>query len=337
MLDKNLTERLERQLSRETELRNTLEQYTRKDNIKIINFPNDSDTETADSTEKKVLDFMQNTPGLRNFTAHYVSVAHRVGKYRQKQNRPVIVRLTNRKVKTDIFKQRKKLKESNQTVFINEDLTKLNSQRLYRIKQHPAVMSGWSFQGKLYCKLLNLQVIGIEDGDLDKIDRVLLDSPNTDQLREQSQWRQDRGGPRGRGGRRGVGARGGRGTGVRGSGLSYNGRDQGPADVHSRPCQKAGNGQQERREGGTPGDLGDPAELSQERQTLEEREDLSLDCDSLTDKTADRRQLLSNVSREECMEETTETDDVFPPVSNAKDDRTGTSTCQEPTRQAECR
>ena len=37
-------ERLERQLSRETELRNTLEQYTRKDNIKIINFPNDSDS-----------------------------------------------------------------------------------------------------------------------------------------------------------------------------------------------------------------------------------------------------------------------------------------------------
>ena len=119
--------------------------------------------------------------------------------------------------------------------------------------------------------------------------------------------------------------------------VDYPTRDQGPADVHSRPCQKAGNGQQERREGGTLGDLGDPAELSQERQTLEEREDLSLDCDSLTDKTADRRQLLSNVSREECMEETTETDDVFPPVSNAKDDGTGTSTCQEPTRQAECR
>ena len=41
-------------VERETELRNTLEQYTRKDNIKIINFPNDSDTETADDTEKKV-------------------------------------------------------------------------------------------------------------------------------------------------------------------------------------------------------------------------------------------------------------------------------------------
>ena len=49
------TERLERQLSGQTELRNTLEQYTSKDNIKIINFPNDSDTETADDTEKKVL------------------------------------------------------------------------------------------------------------------------------------------------------------------------------------------------------------------------------------------------------------------------------------------
>ena len=81
-----------------------LEHYTRKDNIKMINFSNDSDTETADDTEK-VLDFVQSTLGLRNFTADYISVAHRVGKYRQKQNRPVIVCLTNRKVKIDIFKQ----------------------------------------------------------------------------------------------------------------------------------------------------------------------------------------------------------------------------------------
>ena len=130
-------------MSGETELRNTLEQYVRKDDIKITNFLNDSDTETADDTEKKVLVFMQNTPGLRNFTADHISVAHRLGKYRQKQNRPVIVRLTHRKVKTDIFRQRKKLRKPNQTVFVNEDLTKLNSQRLHRIKQHPAVMSGW--------------------------------------------------------------------------------------------------------------------------------------------------------------------------------------------------
>ena len=122
-----------------------MEQYTRKDNIKIINFPNDSDTETADDTEKKVLDFMQNTLGLRNFTAPYVSVAHRVGKYRQKLNRPVIVRLTNRKVKTDIFKQRKKLRESNQTVFINEDLTKLNSQRRTELNSTlPSCLAGHS-------------------------------------------------------------------------------------------------------------------------------------------------------------------------------------------------
>ena len=40
------------------------------------------------------------------------------------------------------------------------------------------------------------------------------------------------------------------------------------------------------------------------------------------DKTADRRQLLSNVSHEECMEETTQTEDVFPPVSNAMDNGT---------------
>ena len=83
--------------------------------------------------------------------------------------------------------------------------------------------------------------------------------------------------------------------------------------------------------------MDNPAELSQEQQTPGEREDLSLGCDSLTDKTSDLRQLLSNVSHEECIEETTETDDLFPLVSNAQDDGTEISTCQEPTRQAECR
>ena len=82
--------------------------------------------------------------------------------------------------------------------------------------------------------------------------------------------------------------------------------------------------------------MDNPAELSPEQQTLEEREDPNLDCDNLTEKTADCRPL-SDVSQEERMEETTETDDVFPPVSKAKDDGTETSTCQEQTRQAECR
>ena len=90
-------ERLEKKLKTEKEMRNNLEQYTRKDNLKIFNLPGDCKTETSDVTEKKVVELIQKELKLLSFQQDHISVAHRVGVYRN-NNRPVIVRLT-RKVK----------------------------------------------------------------------------------------------------------------------------------------------------------------------------------------------------------------------------------------------
>ena len=163
--------RLNKTVKAERELRNSLEQYTRKDNFKIINLPKDSDKETTDETETKVVELIQTKLGIASFSPEHISVAHRVGKFSQGQNRPVIVRLTTRKVKTEIFKQKKTLKT--EKIFIYEDLTKINTQRLFNLKNHPGVLSAWSFQGKLYCKLTDLRVVNIDDGDLGRIDRLI--------------------------------------------------------------------------------------------------------------------------------------------------------------------
>ena len=74
-------ERLKRQLSRETDRRNILEQHTHKDNIKIIYFPDDSNTQTAHNTKRKVLDFIQNKLGLKSFTGDHISIEYRLGKF----------------------------------------------------------------------------------------------------------------------------------------------------------------------------------------------------------------------------------------------------------------
>ncbi|KAL8603175.1 hypothetical protein ACOMHN_032621 [Nucella lapillus] len=76
------------------------------------------------------------------------------------------------------------LKQQKSKIYINEDLTKLNAQRLLQIKQHVGVLSAWSFQGKLYGKLLDLRKVAIEEGNVDLIDRLLLESPRPSQLHQ---------------------------------------------------------------------------------------------------------------------------------------------------------
>ncbi|KAL8600563.1 hypothetical protein ACOMHN_062435 [Nucella lapillus] len=68
-----------------------------------------------------------------------------------------------------------------QKIYINEDLTKLNAERLAELKKHIGVLSAWSFEGSLYCKLINLEKIKIEDGGIGVIDRLLIDTPRSQQ------------------------------------------------------------------------------------------------------------------------------------------------------------
>ncbi|KAL8620531.1 hypothetical protein ACOMHN_066954 [Nucella lapillus] len=172
-------ERLEKKVKEGKEMRNNLEQYTRKDNIKIINLQGDKPKETSDETEKRVVDFLHSQLGLTTITSDHISIAHRVGPYRQSQNRPIIVKFISRKTKVSVMKNKRNLK--GQKIYINEDLTKLNAQRLAELKKHIGVLSAWSFEGSLYCKLINLEKIKIEDGGIGAIDRLLIDTPRSQQ------------------------------------------------------------------------------------------------------------------------------------------------------------
>ncbi|KAL8575963.1 hypothetical protein ACOMHN_051981 [Nucella lapillus] len=43
------------------------------------------------------------------------------------------------------------------------------------------IIATWSFEGSLYCKLINLEKIKIEDGGIGVIDRLLIDTPRSQQ------------------------------------------------------------------------------------------------------------------------------------------------------------
>ncbi|KAL8603177.1 hypothetical protein ACOMHN_032623 [Nucella lapillus] len=240
--------RLEKKVKEGKEMRNNLEQYTRKDNIKIINLQGDKPRVTSDETEKRVVDFLHSQLGLPTITSDHISIAHRVGPYRQSQNRPIIVKFISRKTKVSVMKNKRNLK--GQKIYINEDLTKLNAQRLAELKKHIGVLSAWSFEGSLYCKLINLEKIKIEDGGIGVIDRLLIDTP-----RSQQQGFQQR--PGGFGGResrptfigRAVRETRGRDRGgtTRYSGYSGATGQTGSGRQEARPSPSTGSGRQEAR------------------------------------------------------------------------------------------
>ncbi|KAL8575858.1 hypothetical protein ACOMHN_014863 [Nucella lapillus] len=121
----------------------------------------DKPRETSDETEKRVVDFLHGQLGLTTITSDHISIAHRVGPYRQSQNRPIIVKFISRKTKVAVMKNKRNLK--GQKIYINENLTKLNAQRLAALKKHFGVLSAWSFEGSHYCKLINLEKITIKE------------------------------------------------------------------------------------------------------------------------------------------------------------------------------
>ena len=106
-----------------------------KENINQIN--NNTNCQTFPNTQSKV-------------SSSDISIAHRL-KQRQPSNRPpsIIVRFTSKKVRDQVYRARRSLKNSHPPVYINENLTKMTAS-LYRqarelVKKkvlHAALISG---------------------------------------------------------------------------------------------------------------------------------------------------------------------------------------------------
>ena len=128
---------------------NDLEQYSRRNNIRIFGLKDQDRKETAQTTEKQVIETIRNKLDL---TVHPkdIQIAHRTGSFRSESDRPVIVQFVSRKTKSAILQKRRQLKGSR--ISIAEDLTPNNVRRLSAIKNLQCVSDAWSHAGKLYAK-----------------------------------------------------------------------------------------------------------------------------------------------------------------------------------------
>ena len=136
---------------------NTLNQYTRRENIEIRNIP---ERINQRNVEQYVLEVLESI-GIKLVPYDLVAV-HRLGKFIEGKNRNVIVRFVNRKNAFSCLRNAKKLAISNtheyKKLYIIENLCptyKKIFNYLYKLKKDNKIGNVWTFNGSVFFKKLN--------------------------------------------------------------------------------------------------------------------------------------------------------------------------------------
>lgn len=136
-----------------TERLNDMEQYGRRNNIRISGISHDVDKQTSEQTTKQVLDMIKHRMGVKVSTED-VDICHRLGRFKPGESRQVIVRFVKRQTKIDVMKKTVILRKSKCGVYINDDLTPLNNRVLASVRRKAPgrVLQSWSYEGKLFAR-----------------------------------------------------------------------------------------------------------------------------------------------------------------------------------------
>jgi len=140
-----------------------LEQYSRKNNIRIIGLLETRPTvnnRATENTPQLVINFINDTMHL-NINLQNIGNAHRLGRPHTsgrtgQECRDVIVQFTSNIVKSQIMRNRKLLKEINSNIYINDDLTKHRAQLFKEARnelQNKRLSAVWTRDGNIYVKL----------------------------------------------------------------------------------------------------------------------------------------------------------------------------------------
>ena len=81
-----------------------------------------------------------------------ISTTHRIGKP-ESENRPILVKLTRQNTRTKIFKAKKELRNKENKIFINEDLTPNIAsffKKVRDLKKDKLIKRTWTVNGKVY-------------------------------------------------------------------------------------------------------------------------------------------------------------------------------------------
>ena len=126
---------------------NMNEQYSRKNNIKIMGVAEDGD-ETEDRLTKNVKHILESKAGI-SLDESKITAIHRIpGKIGMPK--PVLLKLRNNSEKARIMKKRKEMKLGGYRLV--DDVTKENTKLINRLNLHKDIDSAWYFNGSVYGK-----------------------------------------------------------------------------------------------------------------------------------------------------------------------------------------
>ena len=124
-----------------------LEQYTRRENIRIFGVQHEAG-ESTESVEKKALEVMNATGA--SVSSNDISACHRVGGPRN-GSQPIIVRFVSRKKRAEVMKKKRHLKDQRKQTFITDDLTGQRLKLFHYVKDLNYIEKVWTVDGKIFC------------------------------------------------------------------------------------------------------------------------------------------------------------------------------------------
>lgn len=122
------------------------EQYSRKNNVKILGVAQQTN-ETESNLTTKVISLVKEKADVDIVQSEIVAI-HRIP---SKLNpKPVLVKFLNNSVKTRLMKHRKMMKQQGHKLV--DDVTKKNTELIGRLLEHRKIDSAWFFNGYVYGK-----------------------------------------------------------------------------------------------------------------------------------------------------------------------------------------
>ena len=123
-----------------------IDQYSRRDNLKIAGLIVEKNVTYADA----IIEFGSQ---LGVHIVHTdISIAHKLPTKSKLSS--TLVRFNRRSVRNDLYLARKKIKDTlNYKIYINEDLTHRRSNLLHSLKRDELTKSAWSYNGFICCTL----------------------------------------------------------------------------------------------------------------------------------------------------------------------------------------
>ena len=153
---------LEREVRELANANDSLEQYTRRPNLRFEGVPED---DNGEDTDAKVLDIANSLLGMTPpLEIDDLERSHRLGRRLDKDGRPrtraIIVRFQSERLRDEVFRARTKLKTYNrerqqQHIFINDDLTPRRAKLSFdarALKRSKKIADCWTAYGKVMVK-----------------------------------------------------------------------------------------------------------------------------------------------------------------------------------------